>query len=114
VATRPPAAFVVVSGFFLEGVSGYQKLDTWPVFEQWLNAHYTLAAERTPPHLVRWWGRPQPPPGYRLYVLKTRRRSVGNAVPLTGEIDPLTAIWRTSPDDLCRVFAGSGTLNVPP
>jgi hypothetical protein len=62
--------FVVVSGFFLEGMSGYQKLDTWPAFEQWLNAHYTLAAQRTSPHLVRWWGRPQPPSGYRLYVLK--------------------------------------------
>jgi hypothetical protein len=61
VEARPPAAFVVVSGFFLEGVSGYQKLDTWPVFEQWLHAHYTLAAERTPPHPVRWWGRPLPP-----------------------------------------------------
>ena len=70
VGRRPPAVFVVVSGFFLEGMSGYQKLDTWPAFEQWLNAHYTLATERTPPHLVRWWGRPQPPPGYRLYVLK--------------------------------------------
>jgi hypothetical protein len=70
VETRPPAVFVVVSGFFLESVSGYQKLDAWPAFEQWLNAHYTLAAERTPPHLVRWWGRPQPPSGYRVYVLK--------------------------------------------
>jgi Dolichyl-phosphate-mannose-protein mannosyltransferase len=70
VEARPPAVFVVVSGFFLEGMSGYQKLDTWPAFEQWLNAHYTLAAERMPPHLVRWWGRPQPPSGYRLYVLK--------------------------------------------
>jgi hypothetical protein len=70
VEARPPAVFVVVSGFFLESGSGYRKLDTWPVFEQWLNAHYTLAAERMPPHEVRWWGRSQPPAGYRLYVLK--------------------------------------------
>jgi Dolichyl-phosphate-mannose-protein mannosyltransferase len=70
VEARPPAVFVVVSGFFLEGTNGYQKLHTWPVFEQWLNAHYTLAVERTPTRRVRWWGRAQQPSGYRLYVLK--------------------------------------------
>jgi Dolichyl-phosphate-mannose-protein mannosyltransferase len=68
VETKPPLVFIVVSGFFLDGTSGYRKLDAWPEFEQWLNAHYTLAVERTPPHLVRWWSRPQPPAGYRIYV----------------------------------------------
>jgi hypothetical protein len=29
-----------------------------------------LTVERTPPHLVRWWGRAQQPAGYRLYELK--------------------------------------------
>ena len=70
VATKPPLVFIVVSGFFLDGTSGYQKLDKWPEFEQWLNAHYTLVVERTPPHLVRWWSRPQAPPGYRIYLWK--------------------------------------------
>jgi hypothetical protein len=68
---RPPSAIVVVSGFFLDGTGGYRKLDAWPGFEQWMNAHYVLAANRTPPHMVRWWSRPQPPASYRLYV---RRR----------------------------------------
>jgi hypothetical protein len=68
VETKPPLVFIVVSGFFLDGTSGYRKLDAWPEFEQWLNAHYTLEVERTPPHLVRWWSRPQPPAGYRIYL----------------------------------------------
>jgi hypothetical protein len=70
VETKPPLVFIVVSGFFLDGASGYRKLDAWPEFAQWLNAHYTLQVERTPPHLVRWWSRPQPPAGYRIYVRK--------------------------------------------
>jgi hypothetical protein len=70
VEAKPPLVFVVVSGFFLDGTSGYRKLDAWPEFEQWLNAHYALTVERTPPHLVRWWSRPQAPAGYRIYLLK--------------------------------------------
>jgi hypothetical protein len=70
VTARPPLIFVVVSGFSLDSVKGYQKLEEWPAFEQWLNANYTLTMERTPTHLVRWWGRAQQPAGYRLYVLK--------------------------------------------
>jgi hypothetical protein len=70
VTERPPLVFVVVSGFSLDSVKGYQKLEAWPAFERWLNANYTLSVERTPQHLVRWWGRAQEPAGYRLYVLK--------------------------------------------
>jgi hypothetical protein len=70
VTERPPLVFVVVSGFSLDSVKGYQKLEEWPAFERWLDANYTLTVERTPPHLVRWWGRAQQPAGYRLYVLK--------------------------------------------
>lgn len=70
VTARLPLVFVVVSGFSLDSVKGYQKLEEWPAFQRWLNANYTLTAERTPQHLVRWWGRAQPPAGYRLYVLK--------------------------------------------
>jgi hypothetical protein len=70
VETKPPLVFIVVSGFFLDGASGYRKLDAWPEFAHWLNAHYTLKVERTPPHLVRWWSRPQPPASYRIYMQK--------------------------------------------
>jgi hypothetical protein len=72
VTARPPLVFVVVSGFFLDGVKGYQKLEAWPAFDRWLSANYTLTVERMPTHLVRWWGRAQQPAGYRLYVLKPR------------------------------------------
>ncbi|MDF2435053.1 MAG: hypothetical protein JWP44_4684 [Mucilaginibacter sp.] len=67
---NPPLVIVVVSGSFLDSTSGYSKLAAWPEFASWLAAHYMLAVERTPPHMVRWWNRPQPPAGYRLYVAK--------------------------------------------
>jgi hypothetical protein len=67
---NPPLVIVVVSGSFLDSTSGYAKLAAWPEFASWLAEHYTLVAERTPPHMVRWWSRPQPPAGYRLYVAK--------------------------------------------
>jgi hypothetical protein len=70
IMARPPLVFVAVSGYFLDSGSGYRKLDTWPAFQHWLDANYTLAAERNFPGLVRWWSMPQPQPGYRLYVLK--------------------------------------------
>jgi hypothetical protein len=71
VAAKPPVVFIVVSGLFLDGTSGYRKLDAWPAFEQWLKDHYTLEVERTPLHQVRWWSRPQPPAGYRIYLMNT-------------------------------------------
>ena len=67
---NPPLVIVVVSGSFLDSTSGYSKLAEWPEFASWLSAHYTLVAERMPPHMVRWWSRAQPPAGYRLYVSK--------------------------------------------
>jgi hypothetical protein len=70
VETKPPIVFIVASGFFLDGASGYRKLDAWPEFNDWLSAHYTLKVERTPQDPIRWWSRPQPPAGYRLYVWK--------------------------------------------
>lgn len=70
VTARPPLVFVAVSGYFLDSGSGYRKLEAWPAFERWLNANYVLAAERPSAGEVRWWSRPQPEPGYRLYVLK--------------------------------------------
>jgi hypothetical protein len=70
VTRRPPLVIVAVSGYFLDSTSGYRKLDAWPGFLQWLDAHYSLAVERPSQGEVRWWSRPQPEPGYRLYVLK--------------------------------------------
>jgi hypothetical protein len=70
IEARPPLVFIVVSGFFLDGTSGYRKLDAWPEFAEWLNAQYRLEVERTPTRPVRWWSRPQAPAGYRIYVLK--------------------------------------------
>lgn len=67
---HPPEVFIVVDSFFLDSSTGYQKLNTWPNFSDWLNAHYQLAVDRPSPGPVRWWGRPQPAPGYRLYVLR--------------------------------------------
>lgn len=69
-AAHPPAAIVIVSGFFLEPGGGYAKLETWPTFQQWLAQHYTLDVERVPPHPVRWWSRAQPAAGYRLYLAR--------------------------------------------
>jgi hypothetical protein len=70
VTARPPLTLVAVSGYFLDSGSGYRKLERWPAFERWLAANYTLAVERPSAGEVRWWSRPQPEPGYLLYVLK--------------------------------------------
>ncbi len=69
VMARPPLVIVAVSGYFLDSSSGYRKLDSWPGFHRWLDANYTLAVARPSQGEVRWWSRPQPEPGYRLYVL---------------------------------------------
>lgn len=70
VTIHPPLVIVVVSGYFLDNRSGYSKLDWWPDFRHWLEVNYTLAVERPSQGEVRWWSRPQPEPGYRLYVFK--------------------------------------------
>jgi hypothetical protein len=77
ITARPPLVFVAVSGYFLDSGGGYRKLDTWPAFQHWLDSNYTLAAERSSPGVVRWWSRPQPQPGYRLYVLKGTPTQLG-------------------------------------
>lgn len=77
IAARPPLVFVAVSGYFLDDESGYRKLETWPAFQHWLDANYILAVERASPGVVRWWSRPQPQPGYRLYVLKGTPTQLG-------------------------------------
>jgi Dolichyl-phosphate-mannose-protein mannosyltransferase len=93
VEVKPPLVFIVVGGFFLDGTSGYRKLDAWPEFKNWLNAHYTLKVERTPPHLVRWWSRPQAPAGYRIYIW----------TPAAAIQRPADAVWkqaRAAPNQL--------------
>lgn len=84
VEAKPPLVFVVVSGFFLGG-GGYRKLDRWPAFKEWLEAHYTLRAERKPKELVRWWSRAEEPSGYRLYVWKGDPARADGDAPLSRE-----------------------------
>jgi hypothetical protein len=65
---QPPSVFIVVDGYFLSSDDHYAKLDRWPAFSEFLGDHYHLYAERPSPGMVRWWGRAQPAPGYRIYV----------------------------------------------
>jgi hypothetical protein len=50
VQAAPPRVIIITSHDW-PAFQGFNKLDRWPQFEQWLNAHYTLAdvlSERTP------------------------------------------------------------------
>lgn len=66
----PPLVFVVSESLFPAGPGEYRKLERWPAFGDWLDAHYALEVERgfTPP--AREGGRPSAPSGYRIYVPK--------------------------------------------
>lgn len=66
---QPPLVIVLVDRFFPESTPGYQAVATWPEFSAWLDEHYRLAVDRPSPGTLRWWSRPEPAPGYRLYVL---------------------------------------------
>ncbi len=70
VDAKPPKVVVLVDSFFLDGTTGYRKLSAWPEFQSWLDQNYRIRVDRPSPGVVRWWGRPQPAPGYRLYVLR--------------------------------------------
>ena len=67
---KPPLMFLLSSPLFPAGPDGYKKLDQWPAFRDWLNAHYVLEVERTFTVAVREAGRPTVPVGYRVYVRK--------------------------------------------
>jgi hypothetical protein len=72
---QPPSVFIVVDGYFLSSDDHYAKLDQWPAFSEFLSANYHLYAERPSPGMVRWWGRAQPAPGYRIYVRNVVRNA---------------------------------------
>jgi hypothetical protein len=67
---QPPEVIVVVSGLFFENSPSFSKLDAWPQFREFLDAHYDLYVERAPPDPVRWWARAEPTPRYRIYLRK--------------------------------------------
>ena len=46
----------------------YSELNDWPQLRDYLADHYTLDADRVPPHPVHWSGSPGPPFGYRIYT----------------------------------------------
>ena len=66
---NPPTVFVVTDNWCLNLPNGYQKLQQWPVFTQFLNANYAVARQRTwsgwnKRTLATW------PFGYRIYIRK--------------------------------------------
>jgi hypothetical protein len=66
--THPPAVIVVTAPLFPGGPNNYEKLRQWPAFDQYLRQEYSLHLERSPSIPVRWWSRPEVPPGYRIYL----------------------------------------------
>jgi hypothetical protein len=69
IAAHLPEVIVITAGLFPDGPGDFRKLETWPAFQQMLNASYGLCWQRTPPDPVRWWGRVETPQSYRVYVL---------------------------------------------
>jgi hypothetical protein len=46
---RPPSKLIVMAGLFPETKAGYEKLDSWPTFRNWLQSCYALDVERSFP-----------------------------------------------------------------
>ena len=46
----------------------FDRLATWPGFEEYLGSHYSLYVERDLQHRIAWWRHPAPPFSYRIYV----------------------------------------------
>ena len=65
----PPRLIVVSNQNCLGRPLGYFSPQEWPAFSAWLGAHYSLAVERQPQGLVRWWPIARDSPGYRIYEL---------------------------------------------
>lgn len=66
----PPRVMVVVADLFPSGPPGFEKLRLWPQFSDYLNSHYALYDEVTPPRPTYWWARKDPPRSYRIYLLR--------------------------------------------
>ncbi len=71
---NPPKVFVITDNWCLNLPSGYEKLQQWPVFTQYLDANYAIVQQRT------WSGWNKRtfatwPFGYRVYVRRTAAAS---------------------------------------
>ena len=72
ITKNPPTVFVVSSQdcepYPDPPTYSYKKLSRWPLFDDYLNAHYHLDVERVPPHMVKSGSSPSKPLGYRIYL----------------------------------------------
>lgn len=64
VAEAPPKVIILGNDFFEKSTYSFEKLNTWPAFNQFLAAHYRLYGNRGPFTLYGY------PMAYRIYVLK--------------------------------------------
>ncbi|MEO7029797.1 MAG: hypothetical protein ABI147_10395 [Acidobacteriaceae bacterium] len=65
---HPPQVFVVTNQDCFTLHRGFGLTARWPQFQDYLQSEYTLATQRTPPHLLGWWRHPAVPFSYQLYV----------------------------------------------
>lgn len=62
-----PQLIVLTDEVCLTGSHNFNKIEAWPQFDDFLAQNYALIAERRPPHLIKWWSRPEQPTAYRIY-----------------------------------------------
>jgi hypothetical protein len=79
----PPNVFVVTGHICGEAGTqhAYQQIHAWPQFADWFAAHYFLYAQRVPPSLLHWEGRPGPPIGFRIYLRDGFRPAIPATAP---------------------------------
>ena len=70
IQNKPPEVFVVTNQMCVSPASNYRKLDAWPQLQHYLDANYSLYAQRTALRPVAWWSHSRPPFGYRIYTRK--------------------------------------------
>lgn len=77
ITADPPKVFVVTNVGCNNDPRNYKyrQLDDWPQFAAWLNANYSIYADRIPSEPMHWTGHPAPPFGYRIYVRDGLRRA---------------------------------------
>lgn len=78
-----PARVLIFTSTECDAGSDYQYriLTRWPQFSAYLARHYSLQADRVPPHAVRWSRRAGPPTGYRIYVRKAATIEPSDRIP---------------------------------
>jgi hypothetical protein len=62
-----PQVIIVTEQFCQNGARNFNKIEHWPQFKNYFAQNYTLVVERRPPHLVKWWSRPEQSTAYRIY-----------------------------------------------